>query len=217
MRIDYSAQTDLFDPDAWGWPVHIVGLGSIGSTLLLPLLQLGIGEVHLWDDDTVELRNIATQPVYRPSDVGLAKVTACAQFIRRQEIDVDVTVHPERIHAGTALQGVVLAGVDSMTSRSQVWGAIRGNPSVPLFMDGRIAGETVHLYAFDPLDSAACDDYATTLYSDEESSPLPCGARNIIHSPLQIAVWMISGLTLHARGEAPKFCQMAGLRRMQYS
>lgn len=72
----YSDQTDIFDPAKFGWPVHLIGVGGIGSAVVFPLLKLGIHELHVWDSDKVEPRNIPAQLVYRLSDVGTSKVEA---------------------------------------------------------------------------------------------------------------------------------------------
>lgn len=221
MISGYSDQSDIFNPEEWGWPVHIIGLGSIGSTVLLPLLKLGINDVHLWDDDIVEPKNLPYQLMSGPDDVGKTKVAACAEAIRRLRFDVEVTTHEARVDQSTRLRGVVICCVDRMDKRakgrSAIFEAVRGRATVPLFMDGRIAGETVHLYSFDPVDPERCDDYSTTLYADADSSPESCHERNIIYSPLQLATWMSLELARFSRGEMPNFCLMAGLRHMQYS
>lgn len=214
--IPYNDQIEIFDPAEWVWPIHVIGLGGIGSALLLPLVKLGVREIHLWDDDEVEPHNVPAQLLYRRSDVGRPKVEAAAEIIESYGLDVTVIQHPFWVTPSTRLEGVVLSGVDSMTSRRAIWEAIKFNPQVPLYLDGRIGGEQVQTFSVDPVDDESIDRYEPWLVSEADVVDLPCSARTIIHSPLQVAVWMIEQLTLYARGELSTGFAAANLRKMQY-
>lgn len=214
MRADYRDQTDIFDPRKFTWPVHIIGLGGIGSALLFPLLKLGVGELHLWDFDAVEPHNIPAQLIYRPSDIGMTKAEAACAFIERQEADCKVTPHGERVTASTPLQGVVISGVDSMASRSEIWQAVEWNTDVPLYMDGRIGGENLQLLTLNPSDIDAIDVYSKWIFPDSEGAALPCAARTVIHPPTVLAGLMVAQLTLFLREERPKANIRANLKTM---
>ena len=58
VPLDFSHQTDIFDPNEFGWPVHLIGAGGIGSALALPVMKIGVREIHLWDTDDVEPHNV---------------------------------------------------------------------------------------------------------------------------------------------------------------
>ena len=81
--VSYADQKQIFDPDQFTWPVHVIGLGGIGSALVLPLVKLGLrSELHLWDDDaTVEPHNIPAQLLYRRSDVGKPKAATTVEIL----------------------------------------------------------------------------------------------------------------------------------------
>ena len=205
--VDYSHQSAIFNPTHFGWHVSVIGLGGIGSAVLLPLVKLGIKELSIWDDDEVVSHNIPNQMIYRPQDVGLSKVDAAVDVLR--PYGALIKANPSRVNAETELQGVVIAGVDSMESRRQIWEAVHLNPMVPLYLDGRIGGEFVELYACNPSDTDEASWYEQTLFGDEEAAPLPCSARAVIHPTIILAGLMITRLTLFARDlAAPKVVQV---------
>lgn len=214
--VSYADQLDIFDPEQWAWPIHVVGLGGIGSALLLPLVKLGVREIHLWDDDVVEPHNVPAQLLYRVSDVGKAKVTAAAELVDSYGLDVTIVQHQCWMTPSSDVEGVVMSGVDSMASRRAIWGAVKYNTQVPFYLDGRIGAEQVQVFSVDPIDDASIGLYEPWLVGDNDVVDLPCSARTIIHSPLQVAVWMTSQLTLHMRGELSTGFAAANLRKMQY-
>lgn len=216
MLIPFGDQADIFDPKRWTWPLHVIGLGGIGSALLLPLVKLGVSEIHIWDNDIVEPHNVPAQLLYRVSDVGKSKVEAAASVIDSYGMDVRIHQHNQWVTPSTELEGVVMSGVDSITSRQLIWEAVKYNPQVPLYVDGRIGSENVQVLTANPSDDDSITRYESWFFSAEEAADLPCSARTIIHSPLQVAAWMIIQLTLYARGELPKGCVLANLREMKY-
>ncbi len=216
MKADYSNQTDIFDPKSWIYPVHVIGAGGIGSAVLFPLMKLGVHEIHVWDRDDVEPHNIPAQLLYRTSDIGMSKVDAVRAFAERQEVQCRVVPHNEFVSEGTALDGVVISGVDSMKSRHAIWDAVRFNVDVPLYMDGRIGGEAFGLYALNPSDVDEIDAYEATLFPDEDAAPLPCAARTVIHPPTVLAGHIVANLTHFARGIASKPSLNVHLKTTQF-
>ena len=59
-------------------PIHIIGCGAIGSHVAEQLTRLGCSNIHLWDFDKVEPKNITNQ-MFLDSDIGEEKVNAVAQ------------------------------------------------------------------------------------------------------------------------------------------
>ncbi len=215
--IDYGDQLKIFDPEAFAWPVHLVGLGGIGSAVLLPLMKLGIKDLVLWDSDEVEPHNIPAQLIYRPDDIGMSKAKAAMDFVERQGSTCEVTIHEEHVTSTSELSGVVIAGVDSMASRMGIWQAVKFNPLVPFFMDGRIGGEQFQLLSLNPSDFDAQAEYEQWLFPDEEAAELPCAARTVIHPPTTLAGLMVAQLTLFIRKESYRSNIMSDLKTMQFS
>ncbi len=216
---DFSHQRDIFNPNTFTWPIHIIGLGGIGSSLLLPLINLSDSfEIHLWDDDKVERHNLPAQLIYRPKDVGKTKVAAAEAFASRQGSNCKIITHEERVSEDTSLEGIVIAGVDSMKSRKSIWRASKGQSAlIPLFMDGRIGGEQWELITLDPSFESDCRWYeGNKLFDDSEAAQLPCAARTVIHPPVALAGHMVSHLTLYARELEFKKCVTCHMRTSQY-
>jgi molybdopterin/thiamine biosynthesis adenylyltransferase len=195
--VDYGDQRAIFDPSEFSWPVHIIGAGGIGSAVFLPLLKLGVSEVHVWDPDTVEPHNIPAQLLYRPSDVGKHKVECLRAFGKWIETECEIVSHAQMVTKDTELDGIVISGVDSMSSRKQIWDAVQRNAvGVVFYLDARIGGEQFELYSLAPYDLEASQAYEDNwLVSDEQTLELPCAARTVIHPPIVLAGEVVAHLT----------------------
>ena len=196
---DYRDQLNIFDPRKFALPVHIIGMGGIGSAVFEMLARLGVPEIHIWDNDVVEPHNLPAQHMYRKSDVDTPKVEAALQWIQRQEFDTLVDPHMEEVVSGTPLDGIVISGVDSMKSRNAIWQCVEYNPLVMLYMDGRIGGEQCELHTLRPNDFEAIERYQSWLFPDEEAAEQECGTRTVIHPPATLAGFVTANLTLFAR------------------
>lgn len=196
-QANYADQTGIFDPAGFAWQVHLIGVGGIGSNVMLPLIKLGLmGDLHLWDRDEVEPHNIPAQLIYRPDDIGLSKVEAAKAFLEYMGAQCSVIAHDEFVTAETSLEGVVISGVDSMKARRAIWEAVKYNPQIPFFIDGRIGGESLHLLAFNPMDSDLAEWYEEEmLFDDADAAPLPCAARTVIHPPTVLSGLIVCQLT----------------------
>lgn len=58
--------------------VLVLGLGSLGSQVVMTLALMGVGRLDLVDHDRVEIANLGNQVLYRESDVGKDKSEAAA-------------------------------------------------------------------------------------------------------------------------------------------
>ena len=181
QTFDYSDQHKIFNTDTWGWPVHLIGAGGINNLIGPTFAKMGINEIHIWDDDILEIRNCPTEVAYSYKMVGQPKVAAMADAIYYLRPDVNVYQHQERITTGTQLSGIVISGVDSMKSRQTIWECVQNNfLEIPFFIDGRSAGEETAIFAFAPSDMDSAEIYSEDwLFDDGEALQLECGARNI--------------------------------------
>lgn len=177
--------------------VHIIGVGGIGSNLALPLARMGATELHLWDPDLVEAKNLEYQHTYRESDIGLPKVEAMAAYLERQEVTAKIVQHAERVSTDHAadLSGLVLAGVDSMKARLDIFESVWYNPEVLCYWDGRTGGPQFDCFRIEPNDLHQVDFYRDHLWSDDEVAEVPCGSRDDSESCAILARLMTRSVT----------------------
>jgi molybdopterin-synthase adenylyltransferase len=71
--------------------VTVVGVGGVGSTAALALVQSGVGRLHLVEPDLVELSNLNRQVLYTEHDLGRPKVDVAIEALRRHNGEVEVT------------------------------------------------------------------------------------------------------------------------------
>ena len=75
--------------------VAVFGIGGVGGQAVEVLARSGVGELSLFDSDTVALSNLNRQLVALHSTLGLYKVDAMAARIA--DIDPTLTIHPNRM------------------------------------------------------------------------------------------------------------------------
>ncbi|MFN3476080.1 MAG: ThiF family adenylyltransferase [Candidatus Methylomirabilales bacterium] len=200
--MDFLRQLDLVKEEALQVPITIIGCGGIGSFAALALAKMGCRNLILYDDDYVEDHNIPNQ-IYRPQDVGKAKVEALSEILW-----VFADLHPEVYRKrvdGQRLQGIVIACVDSMEARKAIWQkSIRYRASVKLYIDARMGAEVSRLYTVRPVDPDDVRFYEKTLYDDAEAQPLPCTASAIIYNGFSIASLIGNQVKKYVSGEGVK-------------
>ena len=59
--MDLSKSYEFFQPEKVTERIHIVGCGSVGSTIAENIARCGIKKMTLWDFDKVEAHNIVNQ------------------------------------------------------------------------------------------------------------------------------------------------------------
>lgn len=209
MRI-FSDQEKLFDPSKFAWNLHIIGAGGIGNMLIQLFAKLGVPKIHVWDDDIFEDRNGPTEVAYNEALTGEPKVDVAAETVKFLVGNhCSLIRHNERVHPDTPLDGIVISGVDSMSSRKAIWQAIENSfPDVALYIDARSAGEEVAIFNIDPLDEEATHIYVEDwLFDDSEAAQLACGARNIGYISTLIASIVAANVCKFEQGKLPKFNQ----------
>src|SRR5881296_1067208 len=105
--------------------VAIVGVGGLGALSAEILARLGVGDLVLFDYDTVEEANL-NRLVYRTDQVGEKKVEAIRDHLKAANPDVRVTSYPHDVTDGGGLKALleeipscdlVLGCVDSFAVR----------------------------------------------------------------------------------------------------
>ena len=78
--MDLSKSYEFFQPEKYDGRIHIIGCGSVGSTLAENLARCGVTKMTLWDFDTVESHNIVNQ-MFSQQHIGKSKVEALADIL----------------------------------------------------------------------------------------------------------------------------------------
>lgn len=181
--------------------VMVIGVGAIGRQVALQLAALGVPRLTLFDDDTVEIENLATQ-AYWPSDLHQPKVNATAEICRRIHPPMRVTAITDKFKRSTPRdfpsegELIVFCCVDSIVTRRMIWDSVRC--SAQLFVDGRMSAEVLRVLAVDQ--PAIDDSYAQTLFTAEEAYVGSCTARSTIYTASIAAGLMVHQFAKWLRG-----------------
>jgi molybdopterin/thiamine biosynthesis adenylyltransferase len=73
--------------------VAVIGAGAVGNEVIKNLALLGVGEVHIFDCDTIEVHNLTRSVLFREADVGRSKAEVAAR--RAMEMDPNIKAIPK--------------------------------------------------------------------------------------------------------------------------
>ncbi len=102
--------------------VLVVGVGGLGSPLLMYLAAAGVGTIGIVDDDQVDLTNLQRQILYGTQDIGQSKVKLARQKVKEINPLIQVNIYPERLTRQNAEKiirdyDVVADGTDNFSTR----------------------------------------------------------------------------------------------------
>lgn len=145
--MNLSKSYDFFQPEKDDARIHIIGCGSVGSTLAENLARCGVTKMTLWDFDTVESHNIVNQ-MFRQQDVGKPKVEALKDILLdiNPEISNTVELQPKGWQ-GKMLSGYIFLAVDSIELRRKFVEQHMDSPYVKAVFDFRTLLESAQHYA----------------------------------------------------------------------
>lgn len=147
--MDLSKSYDFFQPEKDDARIHIVGCGSVGSTLAENLARCGVTKMTLWDFDTVEAHNIVNQ-MFRQQDVGKLKVEALRDILMdiNPEIKDNIELKPKGWE-GKLMSGYIFLCVDNIELRRAIVEKHMDSPYVKAVFDFRTLLESAQHYAAD--------------------------------------------------------------------
>lgn len=169
--IDLSKSYEFFQPEKDDSRIHIIGCGSVGSTVAENLARCGVTKMTLWDFDTVEKHNIVNQ-MFRECDIGKPKVEALADVITSINADAanDIKLMPEGWN-GKLLSGHVFLCVDSIEIRRDFVEKHIDSSCLRAVFDFRTSLESAQHYAADWSDIKMKKDLLNSMqFSHEEAA-----------------------------------------------
>lgn len=182
----------------------VIGAGAIGRQATLQLAAMGVPSLVLIDDDTVDYVNLAPQGFYE-SEIGLLKVNAVADNVRRINPRIALETFPERFRRSTAAAlalgqhsttDVVFSCVDSIETRRMIFESVRDRAA--LFLDARMSAEVIRVLAVSNDEEKAY--YPTTLFTEAEAFVGSCTAKSTIYTASIAAGLQVAPLARFLRG-----------------
>lgn len=187
--MNYTRQLGILNPDDIIFPVTFIGCGGIGSPTALLFAKMGCKNLTLIDPDKVEEHNVPNQ-MFRKKDIEGEKDKYKVEAMKEQILDFTdcfVNIVPELFEGQFELSGVVISGVHNMAARKKIWESVKNNFEAPLYIDGRIGGETIHIFTARPYHIDDIEFYEKYLFPDEDAAELPCAERGIMYTGFRIA------------------------------
>jgi len=174
----FIRQRDIIPPEKLAaLKVTIIGAGAVGSFTCLTLTKMGVTDITVYDEDTVEEHNLPNQ-WYRSRDLGRRKVDALTEIIL-DFTDVTLTTRP-RNYTHEPLSGIVICAVDSMDSRLLIWREVK-KFKPELYIDARMGAEVGKIHVIRPADLASRRHYEEDLYPSSEAFHAPCTAKATVY------------------------------------
>lgn len=176
--VSYERQSQLLDPiQAADTSIAILGCGTVGSWAATCLIKAGFTNLFLADMDAVEGLNLPSQ-AFGINDIGTNKAIALRDHLNLLADTSSIIVQDWELD-GTEqyASGVILSAVDNMELRGEIFRNAAKGKHDSLFIDFRMGGNLLKVWAFDPSDERRCTQYEQSLHSTASAAELPCGGR----------------------------------------
>ena len=207
-HLNFSQQDRLFDP-AFSRPVHLIGAGSVGSHVASMLARIGVTDLTVWDDDSVDSHNIGPS-LYGVADVSYYKVDRLRAIIERNTGLRIKTMRQK--YAGESIRGSIVACVDNMEARQLIWSSVKKKLFVDILIDTRVAERFIQVFALRPCNTEDVAHYEPFLaYSTEEASRAMCGGHSIIFIASRVASIAVEALSDFWTSDRTEFTQLEQL------
>ena len=143
---------EFFQPEKDKSRIHIIGCGSVGSTIAENLARCGITKMTLYDFDKVESHNVHNQ-MYDERHIGMTKVDALASILKdiNPEIERDLKLVPEG-WTDQKMSGYIFLAVDSIDVRKEIVDKHFNDMNVRAVFDVRTLLTGAQHYAADWMD-----------------------------------------------------------------
>lgn len=166
--MNLAKSMDFFDPSSVNGRIHIIGCGSVGSTLAENLVRCGVTKLTLWDFDVVESHNLVNQ-MFRLDQIGKSKVEALADLLLEINPECELKIQPNGWN-GENLSGYIFLAVDNIELRKQIVEKNMMNMSIKAVFDIRTMLTGAQHFAANWNEKKHRDDLLSTMqFSHEEA------------------------------------------------
>lgn len=223
--INIMRHESIFDPKDYPYPVHIIGAGATGSRVFAALVELGITNISVYDDDIVEDHNLANQ-IYGAEDIGSSKVSGCAAFARHKLgiLPEGMQFFQRRVTDGFLRNDGVAGGIvflltDTMASRREIVAGLHRRCSTPslatsaplLIIETRMASTHGSVFTINLFDEELYKQWRSTLIDDDDEDAIelsPCGTALSVGTTASLianyAVWQMMQFFVDPVGLQPR-------------
>lgn len=168
--MDLRKSQEWYSPSPQHDRIHIIGCGSVGSTVAELLARYGFTRFTLYDFDRVEAKNIVNQ-MFTEKDIGRMKTEALLDILTNINPEIrDVSKVRNFGYANQNLDGYVFLCVDSVELRAEILKNAEYMPTIKTIFDVRTGLTVAQSFASDWSKS---DDrermIGSAKYTDEES------------------------------------------------
>ena len=140
---------EFFNPDKCKDRIHIIGCGSVGSTVAELLARFGLVNFTLYDFDTVEEHNLVNQ-MFTMDDVGKLKVEATTKHLIEINPEIKSSIKiMDQGYTNQKLSGYVFLCVDNIELRRDIVEKNKYNANIKAMFDFRTGLTDGQHYAAD--------------------------------------------------------------------
>ena len=193
--MNLTKSIEYFDPINVKGKCHIIGCGSVGSTIAALLARLGVTKFVLYDFDRVEAHNLANQ-MFIHKDIKTEKVDAVKRIITEINPDAEPTIEICREgYNDQKLNGYIFLCVDNIDLRREICQKHRMNRMIKAVFDFRTRLEDAQHYAANWADMKQVDNLIKTMdFSHDEAhaaTPVTACGTELGVAP---TVWVVCSL-----------------------
>lgn len=183
--------------------IIVGGCGGIGSNLIFQLARMVPANITVYDDDTVEMVNMAGQ-LYGYSDIGKAKVDAMAGMVMNYTSMRQILAIKDRFTSTTEAGDIMMSGFDNMAARKTFFHAWyehisskdMQNRAKCLLIDGRLSMNELQIFCIRGDDEYNINRYQREfLFYDYQAEATVCSMKQTTYLACMIGSLMVNLFT----------------------
>ena len=189
--------------------IIVGGCGGIGSNLVFQLARMVPANITVYDDDTVEMVNMAGQ-LFGYNDIGKAKVDAMAGMVMNYTSMRQILAIRQKFTPTTEAGDIMMSGFDNMSARKTFFYTWKEHISKKpmedrkkcLLLDGRLSIDTLQIFCIRGDDSYNIDRYQKEfLFYDCQAEQTVCSMKQTTYLACMIGSLMVNLFTNFVAGQ----------------